>query len=88
MTVRVSSCDPGGTGAAEFSFNEATVRGQEKAPLDLVGPPGATPTASVCPGAISPWSSCGLRVDCEWTGIGFVKNSQLLLEAVDKPVEA
>ena len=77
-----------GHSAEEFSFNEATVRGQEKAPLDLVGQPGATTTASVCPGAISTWSSCGLRVDCEWTGIRFVKNSQSLFGAVDKPVEA
>ena len=74
--------------AAEFPFTEGLVTGQEKAPLDLVGPPGADATASVCASEIPRWSTCGLRVDCGWMGIRFVKNSHPLMGAVDNPVEA
>lgn len=49
--------------AAEIPFNEAHIRGQEKQALDLVGQGRRGPTPSVCPSAISTWSSCELAVD-------------------------
>lgn len=87
VTARVSTCDRRGSFAAEFPFNEADVRGQEKQPLDLVGPPGAVPTSSVCGGMTYLGSTCGLRVDCEWRRIRFMRDSQRLIPLVDKPVE-
>ena len=87
MTARVSACDRHGSFAAEFPFNEAVGRGQEKEPLDLVPVPGAVPTSSVRGGMTYLGTTCGLWVDCGWRRIRFMWDSQRLIGVVDKAVE-